>query len=213
VDRDKDLGKDWVDKVISYSQKNRMQTFYNLVLILLIFIMVPGYISVLDCTVVEVDMPPRGKLVVRNDSANRLYYDIWTEHYTNNHEYMVLTTKGEKVPKEVTFSIVDFDYSNIEQKYGEYLKRYKVTKLIKERHLYNDFIKGVKVKMIAQKFDVESIETILYDGGKRAKSEVKGVAHQSYSGVKKDPKVCSYSFGYERIGGKIYGTSLSTDCF
>jgi hypothetical protein len=213
VSNKEEIGSDWIDKSIFFIQKNRMQVFYNLTFILIIFIMIPGFISVLDGTVVEVDLPPKGKIIVTNQNGNKLYYELWTEHYTNNKEYIEKIIDGEKIPVEFTFSILDFDYSNIEHKYGEYLKRYKPSKLIKESHLFKKFIKNVKVKMISQKFVVENINTSLLENGHRAKSIVKGVAYQQIAGVTVDPKECSYIFGFERLGGKIYGTSLQTDCF
>jgi len=211
--RDEELGGDWIDKSILFIQKNRMQVFYNLTFIVIIFIMIPGYISVLDGTVVEVDIPPRGKIVVTNKSANKLYYTLWSEHYTNDKEYIEKIIDGEKIPIEFSFSIVDFDYTNIEHKYGAYLTRYKPSKLIKERHLFAKFTKNVKVKMISQKYTVEDIKTTLYEDGHRAKSIIRGVAFQTIAGVTVKPKECSYILGYERLGGKIYGTSLQTDCF
>ena len=207
------IGGDWIDKSIYFIEKNRMQVFYNLTFLVVIFLMIPGYISVLDGTTVEVDLPPKGKIIVTNDKANKLYYQLWAEHYTNNKEYIEKIIDGEKIPIEFTFSIVDFDYANIEQKLGEYLKRYKPSKLIKEKHIFAAFVKNVKVKMISQKFDVESIKTELFSDGHVAKVSVNGVAYQEIASVKQEPKYCEYIFGFERLGGKIYGTSLQTDCF
>lgn len=208
-----DIGGGWIDKTILFIQKNRMQTFYNLTFIVIILMMIPGYISALDGVVVEIDYPPKGKMVVTNKTGDVSYYELWTEHYTNNKEYIEKTFDGEKVPREFTFSIIDFDYTNIELKYGEFLKRYKPTKLIKERHIYSKFIKNIKVKMIEQKFTVENIKVKLFKNGHKAESIVSGVAYQEVSGVKIEPKECHYTFGFERLGGKIYGTSLNTNCF
>ena len=207
------LGEQWIDKTLHYMEKNRLQTFYNFVLIVVIALMLPAFTATLDGTTVEVDLPPRGKIVVTNNSANKLYYDLWTEHYTNNKEYIEEIVNNEKIPLEFTFSIVDFSYANIEQKYGEYLKRYKPSKLIKERHLFAKFVKNVKVKMISQKFIVESMKTELSEDGGIAESIINGVAYQNIAGVELDPRECEYKFMYERIGGKIYGTSLQTNCF
>lgn len=209
-----EVGGEWIDRIVLYMQKNRLHTFYNLVLILIILVMIPGYISVLDGTTVEVDLPPRGTVVVKNDSANKLYYELWTEHYTDETQYIeTYEDDGGKVPVEFTFSLLTFNYANIEQKYGEYLKRYKPSKLIKEQHLYRKFLKNVKVKMISQKFEVEKIETEVFENGHKAQSVVRGVSTQEIASVMIEPKECIYTFAYERIGGKIYGTSLSTDCF
>ena len=211
--KENDIGNDWIDKSVLYIQKNRMQTFYNLFLLLIILIMIPGYISSLDGTTVEVDIPPRGKIIVSNDKGNKLYYQLWAEHYTNNKEYIQKVIDEQKIPFEFTFSIVDFDYTNVEDKYGEFMKRYKPSKLIKERHIFAKFTKTVKLKMISQKFNVENIETTILDDGHKAKSVIKGVAYQKESSVTKEPKECHYTIGFERIGGKIYGTSLQTDCY
>lgn len=211
--KENEYGKNWVDKSTYFIEKNRMLVFCILILVIVIFALLVATISNYDNTTVEVDMPPRGKVIVTNDKANEIYYDIWTEHYTNNTEYYELNSEGEKTPVPFTFSIVDFDYTNVEMKYGEFLKRYKPSKLIKERHLFNNFTKNVKVKMLTQKFKVEDINSILKEDGHKASTIVSGVAFQDFAGVKKEPKECTYTFGYERIGGKIYGTSLQTTCF
>lgn len=210
----KNIGKNWIDESLHYIEKNRMQTFYNLILLVFVFMMIPGYISSLDSTTVEVDLPPQGKIIVQNDKANELYYQIWAEHYTNNKEYIEeIKDNGEKIPIEFTFSIVDFDYSNIEAKMNNYLSRYKPSNLIKDGHIYSSFVKNVKVKMISQSFVVESIKTATFKDGNIGQVVVTGVATQKYSDVEQAPKECSYTFGFERFGGKIYGTSLQTNCF
>lgn len=208
------IGSNWIDESLHFVQKNRLQTFYNLMFIFVIIIMIPGYISALDGTTVEVDLPPRGNLVIQNDKANALYYQIWAEHFTNNEEYIEeIKSTGEKIPIEYTYSLVDFDYANIESKMDRFLTRYKPSKLIKDKHIYASFIKNVKVKMIAQSFFVESIKTTTYSEGNTAQVVVVGVATQKYSDVEQEPKECQYTFGFERFGGKIYATSLQTNCF
>lgn len=211
--KDNNFGGEWIDKSIYFVEKNRMQVFYNLVFILVIFMMIPGFISVLDGTTVEVDLPPRGKIVVQNDKANELYYQIWAEHFINNKEYIESIIDGQKVPMEYTFSIVDFDYANIDAKLSDFLKRYKPSKLIKESHIYASFVKNVKLKLLSQQFTTESIKTTLEEDGESAQVTVKGVANQKINGVEQPAKECQYVFGFERLGGKIYVTSLQTDCF
>lgn len=120
-----DLGGEYIDKLIMYMQRNRLQTFYNLVLFLIIIIQAPFMIAGLDSVTVEVDMPPRGKVIVRNDSANKLYYRMWAEHFSNDTEYTETDEMGEKIKYPFTYSIVTFDYTNVEQKYFNFLKKYK----------------------------------------------------------------------------------------
>jgi len=211
-DHNADVGGEYIDKIILYIRKNRMQSFYNLVLILIIMIMMPFMIAGLDSVTVEVDMPPRGKIIVSNDSANKLYYEIWAEHFTNNSEYFFETEEGLK-KNPYTFSLVDFDYTNVEQKYSNFLKKYKPSKLIRDRQVYQAFIKNVKVKMISQKYTVERIEVELFNEGKKAKASILGVAIQKAASTEIGTKSCKYEMTFERIGGKIYATSLNTDCF
>ncbi|WP_294961558.1 hypothetical protein [Sulfurimonas sp.] len=208
-----DVGNDYIDKIILHIQKNRMQAFYNLVLILIIMLQTPFMIAGLDSVTVEVDLPPRGKIVVTNDSANELYYEIWAEHFSNNEEYYTTNKDGDKKLFPFTHSLLEFDYTNVEQKYGNFLKRYKPSKLLKDRHIYIAFIKNVQVKMISQKFDVENIKVNLFDNGKEAEAIINGVAHQRAASTPMGEKACKYTISFERIGGKLYATSLNTNCF
>jgi len=212
-DYNKKVGEDYIDRIILYIQKNRMQTFYNIVLLVIILIQTPFMIAGLDSVTVEVDLPPKGKIVVRNDSANALYYKMWAEHYTNNQEYYYVNKDGNKQLFPYTASLVTFDYTNVEEKYDNFLKRYKPSKLLKDKRVYQSFIKNIKVKMISQKFDVEEITPHLFDNGKKAEILIKGVAHQSAASTKLGDKQCEYKMTFERIGGKIYATSLNTNCF
>ncbi len=208
-----DTGTDYIDSIISYMQKNRMQTFYNLVLFLVILIQAPFMIAGLDSVTVEVDLPPKGKVIVTNNAGNELYYSLWAEHFTNDKVYFSVNDKGEKQEFPFTYSLVDFDYTNVEQKYSEFLKKYKPSKLLKDRRIYQSFIKNVKVKMISQSFEVERINTEVFKEGQEAQATVYGVAHQKASSTVLADKECKYTMTFERIGGKLYVTSLSTDCF
>lgn len=207
-----DFGGDYIDKIILYIRKNRMQSFYNLVLITIILIQTPFMISGLDSVTVEVDMPPRGTIVVTNNSANKLYYQIWGEHFSNDEEYFYITKDGKK-KEPYTFSLLSFDYTNVEEKYSNFLKRYKKSKLLKDMRIYQSFIKNVKVKMISQLFTVERIDTKIFDEGKEGKVTIYGVADQKAASTDLGRKSCKYEFTFERIGGKIYATSLNTNCF
>jgi len=213
MNNNNNVGEEWSDSIIKYIRKNRMQVFYNLILLLLVVIQGIFMISSIDNTTVEVDLPPRGKIVVMNNKANALYYTLWGEHYTNNKEYIDKIERGEKIPRPYTFSIVDFTYADVEAKYNMYLKRYKPSKLIREKHIFMKFLKNIKVKMISQTYVVESMKTKLYDDGHKASVLIKGVATQTFGTTKTKPKECSYTMNFERIGGKIYGTSLQTTCF
>ena len=113
-----DVGNEYIDKIILYIQRNRMQTFYNLILIIIILIQTPFMIAGLDSVTVEVDMPPRGKIIVSNDSANKDYYRVWAEHFSNNEEYFYVDNNGNKKLFPFTHSLVEFDYTNVEQKYS-----------------------------------------------------------------------------------------------
>lgn len=208
-----DVGTEYIDKIILYIKKNRLQTFYNLVLFLIIIVQTPFMIAGLDSVTVEVDLPPRGTITVTNDSGNKLYYTVWAEHYTNNESYYTVDDEGDKKEFPFTYSLVDFDYTNVEQKYSDFLKRYKPSKLLKDRRTYQTFIKNVKVKMLSQKFDVERIETNLFNNGREAQSTIYGVAHQKASSTEIEEKACKYTMSFERIGGKLYATSLNTNCF
>ena len=210
--KNNNVGGEYIDKIILYIQKNRMQSFYNLVLIVIILIQAPFMIAGLDSVTVEVDLPPRGTVKVTNDSANKFYYQLWAEHFTNNSEYFYLVEKGKK-KNPYTFSLVDFDYTNVEQKYSNFLKRYKPSKLLRDRQVYQAFIKNVKVKMISQEFAVERIEVSTFNEGKEAKTTIYGTAVQKASSTPMGNKNCKYDITFERIGGKIYATSLNTDCF
>lgn len=207
------VGGGYVDEIILYIQKNRLQTFYNLVLILIIFIQLPFVVQGLDSVTVEVDMPPRGTVVVRNDSANAFYYQLWAEHFTNDEEYYFVKKDGTKQLFPYTASLVNFDYTNVEEKYGDFLKRYKPSKLLKDKQIYQAFIKNIKVKMMSQKFTIESIIPKVFDEGKKAEVEIKGVAYQTAASTIIGEKECKYVIGFERIGGKIYATALNTNCF
>ena len=209
----KTIGGDYIDNITQYIKKNRMQTFYNLFLLLVIMIQTPFLIAGLDGVTVELDMPPKGVVIVRNDSANKLYYRIWAEHFTNNNEYSITNKDGDSVKSPYTYSLVDFDYTNVEEKYNNFLKKYLPSKLLKDQNLYKKFIKNVKVKMLSQKFDVEKINVELFDEGKKAETIISGVAHQFSASTKINDKSCQYTMTFERIGGKIYATSLNTNCF
>ncbi|WP_457748578.1 TraE/TraK family type IV conjugative transfer system protein [Sulfurimonas sp.] len=212
-DYNKKVGEDYIDRIILYIQKNRMQTFYNIVLLIIILIQTPFMIAGLDSVTVEVDLPPKGKIIVKNDSANALYYKMWAEHYTNDNEYYYVNKDGNKQLYPYTASLVTFDYTNVEEKYDNFLKRYKPSKLLKDKRVYQSFIKNIKVKMISQKFDVEQITPRLYYDGRKAEVTISGVAHQFAASTKIGDKQCKYTMTFERIGGKIYATSLNTNCF
>jgi len=212
VDNDESVGTDYVDDIVSYMKKNRLQTFYNLVLLVVILIQTPFMIAGLDSVTVEVDMPPRGTIVVRNDKANELYYRIWTEHFLNNTEYYHNEKNGKK-KDPYTFSIVDFDYLTIENKMIDFLKFYNPSKLIEDKIVFQNFIKNVKTKMISQNFFVENIKIDLLDNGHKALAIINGVAYQKFGITKKEPKTCSYKIAYSRKGGKVYVESLTTSCF
>jgi hypothetical protein len=182
-------------------------------LLIIIFIELPFKVAELDGVTVEVDLPPTGKIIVRNNSANKLYYKMWAEHYTNNEEYYYVDKDGNKKKFPFTASLVTFNYTNVEEKYDNFLKNYKPSKLLKDRRIYQSFIKNIKVKMISQKFDVEEIIPHLYNNGKEAKVVINGVAHQYAASTKIGDKQCSYNITFQRIGGKIYATSLNTNCF
>jgi hypothetical protein len=170
-------------------------------------------ISGLDSVTVEVDLPPRGKVIVSNDTGNELYYRLWAEHFTNENEYSTRNLNGEKVKYPFTYSLVSFDYTNVEEKYHNFLKKYKPSKLLKDRQIYDAFIKNVKVKMISQKYVVENIKVELFGGGNKAEVVISGVATQHSSSTKMGKKACNYTVTFERIGGQIYATSLNTTCF
>ena len=208
-----DVGGEFIDNTIAYIQKNRMQTFFALVLLLIILIQTPLIIAELDNTTVVVDLPPSGKLVLKNDSANKQYYNLWAEHFTNNTEYLTTNKDGEKVPEAFTFSIVNFDYTNIDKKMEYFLSYYKPSKLIKDRMKFQKFIKNIKIKMISHDFKVENINTELYLEGKKAISTINGVSYQKIGVSQQDPKACNFEMSFERIGGNIYVTSLRTNCF
>ncbi|MBD3795544.1 MAG: hypothetical protein IE881_06370 [Epsilonproteobacteria bacterium] len=210
---DKTVGGGYIDKVVLYIQKNRMQTFYNLMLLLVIFIQLPFTVAGLDSVTVEVDLPPKGTVIVQNDTANSIYYQIWGEHYTNNEEYFFSKEDGTKTKFPYTASLVTFDYTNVEQKYSDFLKRYKPSKLLKDQKIYQSFIKNIKVKMISQKFDVEEIQATSTGNGHTGEVVIKGVAHQTAASTPMGDKACKYVLTFERIGGKNYGTSINTDCF
>lgn len=208
-----EVGGDYIDRIIVYIQKNRMQTFYNLVLILIILVQAPFLIAGLDGVTVEVDMPPRGTIIVKNNSANELYYRVWGEHYTNDEKYYTINKDGSQVEYPFTYSLVDFDYTNVEQKYHNFLEKYKPSKLLKDRQIYQAFIKNIKVKMITQTFEVENIKVNLFDDGHEAEVLINGVAHQKASSTDMGAKACTYTMTYERIGGKVYATSIKTNCY
>ncbi len=209
---EKEVGGDQIDKIIKFIRKNRMQSFYNLMLIVIILIQTPFMIAGLDSVTVEIDMPPRGKIIVTNDSANELYYRMWAEHFTNNEKYFFAVEKGLQ-QNPYTYSLVDFDYTNVEQKYTKFLKLYKPSKLLKDRQIYQAFIKNVKVKMISQNYTVERILVDIVDDGNKAKKTILGVSTQRAASTIIGEKSCKYEMTFERIGGKIYATSLNTDCF
>lgn len=208
------LGKNYLDNVVEYIQKNKLQTFYNLVLIIIILILLPFAASGLKNVTVQVDLPPEGTLYIKNDAANKLYYRLWTEHFTNNHLYYKIVKQGkEKLQIPYSYSIVSFNYLNVGEKIGRFLKYYSPLELIRDKKTYQNFVKNVKVKMISQKFYVDHIHIKLLQNGHKAIATVSGVASQTYSDTKLKPKKCEYTFIYSRKGGKLYVDSLQTNCF
>jgi len=208
------LGENYLDKIIYYIKKNRLQTFYNLTLIVIILIQTPFMISGLNSVSVQVDLPPLGVIYLKNNSANKLYYRLWTEHFTNNHHYYKVIKNGKnetKVP--YSYSIVSFNYLDVGEKIGKFLKYYNPIDLIKDKHTYQDFVKNVKVKMLSQKYFVSHIKIKLLNDGHKAIATVYGVATQSFATTAEKPKKCEYTFIYSRMGGKLYVDSLQTNCF
>ncbi len=56
---------------------------------------------------------------------------------------------GEKIEYPFTYSILTFDYTDVEQKYQNFLKKYKPTKLLKDKQIYQTFIKNFqKIKLL-----------------------------------------------------------------
>jgi len=213
-----DIGSSYIDKIVVYIQKNRMQTFYNLILLTIIMIQTPFMIQALDGVTVKIELPPKGTVVIGNNKGNKLYYQLWAEHYTNNKEYTSLNYKSvdknnSKENFPFTYSIVDFDYTNVEEKYKNFLKNYEPSILIKERHIFNRFIKNIKIKMISQEFLVTNINTELFKNGSEATSTITGVAKQKIGKKELEPKECKYSLNFKRQGGNIYATAINTNCF
>ena len=208
------LGESYIDKIVFYIKKNRLQTFYNLVLIIIILIMLPFMFSGLHSVKVQVDLPPLGVMYVKNNSASKLYYRLWTEHFTNNHNYYKVIKNGnneEKIP--FSYSIVSFNYLNVNEKIGDFIKFYNPIDLIRDKKTFQNFVKNVKLKMLSQKYFVSNIKIKLLNNGHKAIATVNGVATQTFATTTEKPKKCQYTFMYSRMGGKLYVDSLQTNCF
>jgi hypothetical protein len=186
--KEKRIGGDYIDTIYEYVESHKKEVFYNFVLLMIILIQTPFLIAGLDGVTVEVDLPPRGIATVSNDKASELYYRLWAEHFSNNNEYQ---KKDKKTGKTTiySFSIMDFDYLNVDDKVSYLMEYYKPRSLIRDKVKIVNFAKNVKVKMISQRYDVEDIVVKLFDGGHKAEALYKGVAFQSYGETKKNQKL------------------------
>ena len=81
-------GKVYIDRLMKAIEDNRILAFITLALIIIIFMLIVGYISLSKKISVTIDLPPKiyteGKIGVGMYNANALFYKVWGRYIVEN---------------------------------------------------------------------------------------------------------------------------------
>ena len=194
-----EIGQSWLDKLDNIVAENSKLVLLILGLIVIVFLLVIGYMKMINKIQVVIELPKTiketGVIVVGKEYANKKYYRMWG--------------------REDVEIISSFNQHSIKEKM-QYLKsRIYPPFYYKHVKLFNEYQKEISTDLVTQKFTYakENIITKVDDDGKVGSVLVPGF----YSKWIDEDEVihaqpCEYKLGYIIEGGHIYVDKFKTTC-
>jgi len=191
-------GKSWLDKLDKTLADNSRLSLFLLMQLIVIFLLVIGYMKMINKLEVKVELPQTikesGVITVGKDFANETYYKMWGR---------------EDIEKLSTFNP-----KNIKDKI-QYLKhRMYPPYYYKNALLFQRYEKDIATNLISQKFTFSKDDIVSKQTGEHEQViSVKGFYTKFLDEeVVVKAKECTYQLGYLMKGGHIYVESFKTDC-
>lgn len=191
-------GDSWLDKLDKAMAENSKMALFLLLQLFVIFLLVIGYMKMVNKLEVRVELPKTikesGTIIVGKDFANETYFKMW-----GREDIEEISTFNPKTIKDKMIYLKNRMYPPYYYKNVRLLQKYE---------------KEVATNLVSQKFTFSKDDIVVKMSGKNAATvSVKGF----YSKLLDEEKVinakeCTYQLGYLMKGGHIYVQSFKTNC-
>jgi len=191
-------GDSWLDRLDKTMAENSKMALFLLLQLFVIFLLVIGYMKMINKLEVRVELPTTikesGTIIVGKDFANEIYYKMWGR---------------EDIEK-----ISTFNQKTIKDKILYLKQRMYPPYYYKNVRLFRKYEKEIATNLVSQKFTFSKNDIVVKMSGKSAATvSVKGFYSKSLDDEKVvNAKECMYQLGYLMKGGHIYVQSFKTNC-
>lgn len=214
------IGKEEKDIIANLVNKTNSQTMIIIILTIIIFVLVIGYLNIQ--TTVRVELPPKFissnnkeiKYDISNDSASSDYFKIWGYYYINE----TSTFKSKEISKKIGLIKRAYEPNRLKLLRKDIDEQSGKEFTTSDNKELDDFIKNIRKEKVEQKFYIKKVHkpVMLYDNSE-ASLKIDGLATQYFEKLKSDPinidKPCYYEIKLNRNGGTTYVVGYKTNCF
>jgi len=192
-------GIGWLDRLDETIAENSKLSFFLLLQIVIIALLIIGYMKLIDKIEVKIELPrtikETGIVVVGKEYADDRFFKMWF--------------------REDIETISTFNQKDIKEKMQYLKERMYPPFYYKFEKLFKDYERQISTDLISHEFTFarEDIVTKSYKEGERAKMNIKGFYSKAIDDdliIKAQP--CEYNIGYLIKGGHIYVESFKTTC-